>query len=204
MPGSWPTRATTVFDRRARKSARKDQHARIRPQQGETAALSQPGYGYLPNHQLRQRQQHRHARQALAALLAAVATLIDPEGFLHYLRNRWYPGLGLDHEAAELHPTGFSAGQSEHMGPEPLGPTVQRRVRRGALAEQIPNHAAQTHRSAGVTAHHRSDQRYRILLVGQDVVGQNTRSGAAPRATREHDLGLQLNAVQLVEFIRFQ
>jgi hypothetical protein len=79
MPRSWPIRAATLFNRRARKSAGKDQHARIRPQQGETPALGQPVYGHLPNHQLRQRQEHRHARQALAALLAAVAALVNPE-----------------------------------------------------------------------------------------------------------------------------
>jgi hypothetical protein len=197
-------RATTLFNRRARKSARKDQHAQIRPQQGETPALGQPVYDHLPNHQLRQRQQHRHARQALAALLAAVAALIDPEGFLHHLCNRCYPGLGLHNQAAERHTTALTAGQTEHMGPESLAPTVQRRVRGGALAEQIPNHATQAHRSAGITAHHLADHRHRILLVGQDVVGQNTRSGAAVRATRQYDRGLQGDADKLPEFVTFQ
>jgi len=90
------------------------------------------------------------------------------------------------------------------MGTEPLGPTMQRRVRRGALAEQIPHHAAQTHRPSDVDAHQLGDQRHRILLVGQDVVRQNTRSGAAPRAAREHNSRLQVDAVQLPEFVAFQ
>jgi hypothetical protein len=204
MPRSWPIRAGTVFNRRARKSARKDQHARIRPQQGETPALGQPVYGHLPKYQLRQRQEHRHARQALAAPLRAVAALIHPERCLHHLRHRCHPGLGLDHEAAERHTTGLTAGQTEYMGTKPLGPTVQRRVRRGALAEQIPNHLAQARGPLGVGARQLGDHRHRILLVRQDVVRQDAGSGAAPRATREHNRGLQVDADKLPEFVTFQ
>ena len=90
------------------------------------------------------------------------------------------------------------------MGTEPLGPTVQRRVRRGALAEQIPSHLAQARRPARVGAHQLSDQHHRVALVGQDVVGQYAGSGAAPRATREYDRGLQVDADKLPEFVAFQ
>ena len=90
------------------------------------------------------------------------------------------------------------------MGTEPLGPTVQRRVRRGVLAEQIPNHVAQALRPSRVRAHQLSDQCHRVTLVGQDVVGKDAGSGAAPRATREHDRGLQVDADKLPDFVTFQ
>jgi hypothetical protein len=109
MPRSWPIRAATVFNRRARKSARKDQHARARPHQGETPALGQGVEHRCVRHQPCHRHEHRHARQALAARLAAVAALIDPERCLHHRRKRCHPGLGLDHEAAERHTTGLTA-----------------------------------------------------------------------------------------------
>jgi hypothetical protein len=109
MPISWPIRAATLFNRRARKSAREEQHARIRPQQGETPALGQGvqhrGVGHQPCH----RDEHRHARQALAAPLRAVAALIHPQRCLHHLRERCHPGLGLEQEAAERHTTGLTA-----------------------------------------------------------------------------------------------
>jgi hypothetical protein len=204
MPRSWPIRATTAFDRRARESAGKDQHARIRPHQGETPALGQGLQHRCVRHQPCHRHEHRHARQALAAPLRAVAALIDRERCLHHLRERCHPGLGLDHEAAERHTTDLTARQTEHMGTEPLGPTVQRRVRRGALTEQIPSHAAQARRALGVGARQLRDHGHRILLVGQDVVRQNAGSGAAPRATREHDRGLQVDADKLPECVAFQ
>jgi hypothetical protein len=183
-------RAATVFNRRARESAGKEQHARMRPQQGETPALGQ-GVGHrCVGHQPCHRHQHRHARQALAAPLAAVAALVHPERCLHHLRERCHPGPGLDHEAAERHTTGLTARQTEHMGTEPFGPTVQRGVRRGVLAEQIPNHVAQARRPSGIGARQLGDHHQRVALVGQDVVGQYARSGAAPRAAREHDRGL--------------
>jgi hypothetical protein len=90
------------------------------------------------------------------------------------------------------------------MGTEPLGPTMQRRVRRRALAEQIPNHVAQAHRALGVGARQFGDQRHRVAFVGQDVVGQDAGSGAAARATREHDRRLQLDADKLPECVAFQ
>jgi hypothetical protein len=204
MPRSSPIRATTAFDRRARESAGKDQHARARPHQGETPALGQGVRHRYVRHQPYHRDEHRHACQALAAPLRAVAALIHPERCLHHRRHRFHPGLGLEQEAAERHTTGLAARQTEHMGTKPLGPTMQRRVRRGALAEQIPHHAAQTHRPSDVDAHQLGDQHHRILLVGQDVVRQDAGSGAAPRATREHDSRLQVNAVQLSEFVTFQ
>jgi hypothetical protein len=204
MPRSSPIRATTAFDRRARESAGKDQHARARPHQGETPALGQGVRHRCVRHQPCHRHEHRHARQTLAASLGAVAALIHPERCLHQLRERCHPGLGLDHEAAERHTTGLTARETEHMGPEPLGPAMQRGVRRGALAEQIPHHAAQTHRPSDVGARQLGDQHHRILLVGQDVVRQDAGSGAAPRATREHDSRLQVNAVQLPECVAFQ
>jgi hypothetical protein len=109
MPRSCPIRAATLFNRRARKSAGKEQHARIRPQQGETPALGQRASARRARHQLRQRQEHRHARQALVALLAAVAALVNPECGLHHLRERCHPGLSLEHEAAEWRATGRTA-----------------------------------------------------------------------------------------------
>ena len=204
MPRFWPIRATTLFNRRARKSAGKNQHARIRPHQGETPALGQHVRGPRARHQLRHRNEHRHARQALAAPLRAVAPFVHPERRLHHLPERCHPGLRLDQEAAERHTTGLTARQTEHVGTEPLGPTVQRRVRRGALAEQIPNHAAQARGPSGVGARQLGDHRHRIALVGQYVVRQYACSGAAPRAAREHDSGLQIDAVQLPEFVAFQ
>jgi hypothetical protein len=194
-------RAATLFNRRARESAGKDQHARIRPRQGETPAL---GQRRRTRHQLRHREEHCHARQALAARLRAVAALIDPERCLYHLRHWCHPGLGLDHEAAERHTTGLTAGQTEHMGTEPLGPTMQCGVRRGVLAEQIPNHVAQALRPGRVGAHQLGDHGHGILLVGQDVVRQDAGSGAAPRATREHDSRLQVDAVQLPKLVAFQ
>jgi hypothetical protein len=107
MPRSCPTWATRLFNRRARKSAREEQHARIRPQQGETPALGQRGRG--TGQQLCHRHEHRHPRQALAAPLGAVAALIDPERRLHHRRQRCHPRLGLNHEAAERHTTGLTA-----------------------------------------------------------------------------------------------
>jgi hypothetical protein len=204
MPRSSPIRATTAFDRRARESAGKEQHARIRPQKGETPALGQGVHHRCVRHQPCHRHQHRHARQALAASLRAVAALIDPERCLHHRRERCLPGLGLDHEAAERHTTDLTARQTEHMGTEPLGPTVQRRVRRGARAEQLPSHVAQARRALGVGARQLGDHGHRVLLVGQDVVRQDAGSGAAPRATREHDRGLQVDADQLPEGVAFQ
>jgi hypothetical protein len=204
MPRSWPIRAAMLFNRRARESAREEQHARTRPHQGETPALGQGVQHRCVRHQPCHRHEHRHARQALAARLRAVAALIHPERCLHHLRDRCHPGLGLDHEAAERHTTGLTARQTEHMGTEPIGPAMQRGVRRGALAEQIPNHVAQALRPGRVGAHQLSDQCYRVALVGQDVVGQDAGSGAAPRATREHDHGLQLDADKLPECVAFQ
>jgi hypothetical protein len=204
MPRSWPIRAATVFNRRARKSAREHQHARARPQKGETPALGQGVRNRCVRHPPRHRHEHRHARQALAARLRAVAALIHPECCLHHRRERCHPGLGLDHEAAERRTTGLTARQTEHMGPEPLGPTMQRGVRRGVLAEQIPNHVAQARRPGRVSAHQLSDQCHRVALIGQDVVGKNAGSGAAPRAAREHDRGLQIDADKLPEFVAFQ
>jgi len=204
MPRSWPIRAATVFNRRARKPAREDQHARIRPQQGETPALGQGVQHRCVRHQPCHREEHRHARQALATPFRAIAALIHPERCLHHLRDRRQPGLGLDHEATERHTTRLTARQTEHMGTEPLGPTVERRVRRGPLAEQIPNHAAQTRGPSGVGAHQLGDHRQRIPLVGQYIVGQYARSGAAPRAACEHDIGLEVDAVRLPEFVAFQ
>ena len=90
------------------------------------------------------------------------------------------------------------------MGTEPLGPTMQRRVRRGVLAEQIPNHVAQTLRPGRVSAHQLSDQCQRVALVGQNVVGKDAGSGAAPRTTREHDRGLHIDADKLPECVAFQ
>ena len=193
-----------LFNRRARESAREEQHARTRPHQGETPALGQGVQHRCVRHQPCHRHEHRHARQALAARLRAVAALIHPERCLHHLRDRCHPGLGLDHEAAERHTIGLTARQTEYMGAEPLGPTVQRRVRRGALAEQIPNHVAQARRALGVGARQFGDQCHRVALVGQDVVGQDASSGAAPRATRKHDRGLQIDADKLPECVTFQ
>jgi len=102
-------RAATLLNRRARESAGKDQHARTRPQQGETPALGQGVQHRCVRHQLCHRHQHRHARQALAARLAAVAALIHPARRLHHLREHRHPGLGLDQEAAERHTTGLTA-----------------------------------------------------------------------------------------------
>ena len=197
-------RAATLFNRRARKSAREDQHARIRPQQGETPTLGQGVQHRCVRHQPCHRHQHRHARQALAATLRAVAALIDPERCLHHRCDRYHPGLGLDHEAAERHATGLTARQTEHMGAEPLGPAMQRGVRRGARAEQIPDHLAQARRALGVGARQLGDHGHRILLVGQDVVRQDAGSGAAARATREHDHSLQVDADKLPECVAFQ
>ena len=204
MPRSWPRRAATLFNRRARESARKDQHARARPHQGETPALGQGVHHRCVRHQPCHRHQHRHARQALAAPLRAVAALIHPKRCLHHLRERCHPGLGLDYEATERHTTGLTARQTEHLGTEPLGPTVQRRVRRGALAEQLPSHAAQARRALGVGARQVGDQGHRLLLVGQDVVRQDAGAGAAPRATREHDRGLQVDADKLPECVALE
>ena len=204
MPGSWPIRAARLFNRRARKSAREEQHARVRPHQGETPTLGQRVRGRRARHQLSHREEHRHTRQAFAARLRAVAAFVHPERCLHHLRDWCHPGLGLDHEAAERHTTGLTARQTEHMGTEPLGPTVQRRVRRGALPEQIPHHAAQARRPGGVRAHQLVDQLLRIAFIGQDVVGQYAVSDAAPRAPREHDSGLEVDAVQLPELVPFQ
>jgi hypothetical protein len=81
---------------------------------------------------------------------------------------------------------------------------MQRGVRRGALAEQIPSHVAKARRALGVGARQLGDQRHRVALVGQDVVGEYANSGAAPRATREHDRGLQDDADKLPEFVAFQ
>jgi len=204
MPRSWPIRAARLFNRRARKSAGKDQHARIRPQQGETPALGQGVQHRRVRHQPCHRDEHRHPRQALAARLRAVAALIHPERCRHHLRERCHPGLGLEQEAAERHTTGLTARQTEHMGTEPLGPTVQRRVRRGVLAEQIPNHVAQALRPGRVSAHQLGDQCHRVALVGQDVVGKDAGSGAAPRAARKYDRGLQVDADKLPECVAFQ
>ena len=204
MPGSWPRRARTLLNRRAREAARKDQHARARPQQGETPALGQCRRCRDTRHQRRHRHQHRHARQTLAARLRAVAALIDRERCLHHLCDRDHPGLGLEHEAAERHTTGLTARQTEHMGTEPLGPTVQRRVRRGARAEQLPSHLAQARRALGVGARQLGDHGHRVALVGQDVVRQDAGSGAAARATREHDRGLQVDADKLAERVALE
>ena len=204
MPGSWPRWAMRLFNRRAREAARKDQHARARPQQGETPALGQCRRCRDTRHQRRHRHQHRHARQTLAARLRAVAALIDRERCLHHLCDRDHPGLGLEHEAAERHTTDLTARQTEHMGTEPLGPTVQRRVRRGARAEQLPSHLAQARRALGVGARQLGDHGHRIALVGQDVVRQDAGSGAAARATREHDRGLQVDADKLAERVALE
>jgi hypothetical protein len=102
-------RAATLFNRRARKSAGKDQHARIRPQQGETPALGQGVRHRCVRHLPCHRHEHRHARQALAAPLRAITPFVHPERCLHHLRERCHPGLGLEHEAAERHTTGLTA-----------------------------------------------------------------------------------------------
>ena len=174
-----------MFNRRARQAAAKHEHGQLRPQKSETATL---GHGVRVR-QAGDGRDHRHRAddrlQPVAPRLRPVTPRIDSHVQAHRVSHSWHPSVGIAHEPAHRCSTDTAARSIERVGAEPLGPPVQRRVRRRPLAELRPRHLPQAPPPSRVLRHLVLDHHQPVGLARQCVAGQHPRPGPAPRASRK-------------------
>lgn len=193
--GTLAISADTVFERRARDSGPERERRRHSEADGELPPCAQRRLllGKVENggidHGARHGQDVCYSHQSLTACLRVVATRVDGSWF-DLCRGECRPARRcLRHDRLERVCIGQTAERSaERKGAEPLGPRVQRRMRRRLPRVRRPGRYAQGLVRFDVGRRRRHDHREAILLVRQHVGRQHPEPPLAVPAPSERNL----------------